>query len=122
MPRVVHFEIPADDPARAVEFYSKVFNWQINTWEGPMEYWLIASAGNDEPGIDGAIMRRDGPVKTVVNSISVPSVDQYMDRVAAAGGKVLMPKTAIPGVGHFTYCEDTEGNMFGIIEEDESVK
>lgn len=122
MSRVVHFEIPVDDPDRAVGFYSKVFGWQINKWEGPMDYWLITSGGGDEPGIDGAIMKREGPVTTVVNSISVPSVDEFIDKVTANGGKVLMPKTPIPGVGYFTYCQDTEGNMFGIIEEDKSVQ
>jgi len=122
MSRVVHFEIPVDDPDRAVGFYSKVFGWQINKWEGPMDYWLITSGGGDEPGIDGAIMKREGPVTTVVNSISVPSVDEFMNKVTANGGKVLMPKTPIPGVGYFTYCQDTEGNMFGIIEEDKSVQ
>ncbi len=122
MSRVVHFEIPVDDPDRAVGFYSKVFGWQINKWEGPMDYWLITSGGGDEPGIDGAIMKREGPVTTVVNSISVPSVDEFMNKVTANGGKVLMPKTPIPGVGYFTYCQDTEGNMFGIIEGDKSVQ
>jgi predicted enzyme related to lactoylglutathione lyase len=122
MPRVVHFEIPADNPERAVEFYSNVFGWSVNKWEGPMDYWLIISGGSDEPGIDGAIIKREEMVTTVVNTVSVPSVDEFMTKVTTNGGKVLMPKTAVPGVGHFTYCQDTEGNMFGIIEEDESVK
>lgn len=121
MPRVVHFEIPADDPDRATEFYSKLFGWTISKWEGPMDYWMIFS-GNGEPGIDGAITKREEPVTSVVNTISVPSVDEFMEKVTAHGGKVIMPKTTVPGVGYFTYCLDTEGNMFGIIENDESAQ
>ena len=43
MPRVVHFEITAEDPDRAAGFYSQVFGWELTKWEGPMEYWLITT-------------------------------------------------------------------------------
>ena len=120
--RVVHFEIPVDDPERAIGFYSKVFGWSINKWEGPMDYWMVTTGGEGEPGIDGAIMRRGGPASSVVNTIDVPSLDEFIEKVSANGGKVLMPKTPIPGVGYFTYCEDTDGNMFGIMEANESLE
>jgi len=58
MPRVIHFEIPADDPARAVKFYADVFGWQSQKWDGPMEYWLVATGKAPAPGIDGGILRR----------------------------------------------------------------
>lgn len=117
MPRVVHFEIPADDPARAVKFYKEVFGWQISKWEGPVDYWLITTGPDDEPGIDGAIARRD-ELKSTVNTIEVSSVDEFTQKVADAGGKVVTPKIAIPGVGYHSYCMDTEGNVFGVMQND----
>jgi predicted enzyme related to lactoylglutathione lyase len=122
MPRVVHFEIPAEDPARAVEFYTKVFGWKITKWDGPMEYWLVMTSEEGEPGIDGGIMKREDPNQTAANTIGVPSVDEYVSRIEANGGKVVMPKTAVPGVGYLAYCVDTEGITFGIMEEDRSAK
>ena len=120
MPRVVHFEVPADDPGRAIQFYSRVFGWSVNKWQGPMDYWLIQSGQADEPGIDGAIARRQEPVTSVVNTIDVPSVDECVNRVVANDGKVIVPKRAVPGVGYLAYCRDTEGNLFGLMQSDES--
>ena len=118
MPRVIHFELPADDPERATRFYSEVFGWRIHKWEGPEDYWLI-STGQGEPGIDGAIMRRsDGMVTT--NTIDVPSVDEFVDKIVAHGGKIAAPKMEIPGVGYLAYCHDPEGNMFGVMQSDTS--
>ncbi len=120
MPRVVHFEINADDVERAVKFYSEVFGWNIQKWEGPINYWLVITGEDAEPGINGGLMKREDPAATTVNTIDVPSVDEFAAKITAGGGKVVRPKTAIPGVGYFAYCQDTEGNAFGIMEEDES--
>jgi hypothetical protein len=124
MPRVIHFEIPADDPERAVNFYRNVFDWEINTWGGPVEYWLITTGPEDEPGINGAIMRRTGEATgesptAYICTVGVPTVDEYAAKVEANGGAVVAPKMAIPGVGWFAYCRDTEGNQFGIMQPDE---
>jgi len=121
MPRVVHFEIHADDPERAVKFYEKVFGWKIKKWQGPVDYWLVTTGEPDKPGIDGAIMRRTDH-GTTYNTIDVPSVDEYTEMIEKAGGKVVMPKTAVPSVGYMAYCADTEGNVFGIMEENPSAK
>ena len=115
MPRVVHFEIPAKDLSRAVAFYRSVFAWNINRWAGPMDYWIAETGKKETPGIDGAIMDRTVS-KHTVNTIEVPSVDAWLEKIAAAGGRQCTPKTEIPGIGHFCYCEDTEGNLFGILE------
>jgi predicted enzyme related to lactoylglutathione lyase len=122
MSRVTHFEIPADDPERAIRFYSKVFGWKIKKWEGPVDYWLVTTGSDKEPGINGAIMKKSDPAMSVINSIDVKSVDAFLKKVIAAGGKTIMPKTPIPGVGYFAYCQDTEGNMFGMMQSDKSVK
>jgi predicted enzyme related to lactoylglutathione lyase len=119
--RVVHFEIMADDVERAKKFYQDVFSWKIKKWEGPVDYWLITTGPPETPGIDGGLMKREGPAGTV-NTIEVLSLDDIMKKVASAGGKVVVPKNAVPGVGYMAYCVDTEGNTFGIMEPDESAQ
>jgi predicted enzyme related to lactoylglutathione lyase len=122
MPGIVHFELCADKPERAIKFYEEVFAWQISKWGGPMEYYLISTHGENEPGINGAIMPRQHPSDATINTIAVPSVDQYAEKVTQAGGVLLTPKQAIPGIGYFAYCKDTEGNTFGIMEADPSAR
>lgn len=121
MGRVVHFEINADIPKRAVKFYEIVFGWKISTWGGPVDYWLVSTGDRKNPGIDGAIMKR-GDKETTVIFVDVPSVDEFLKKVVKAGGKGLTEKTPVPGVGYSAYCEDTEGNVFGLFQEDSSAK
>jgi predicted enzyme related to lactoylglutathione lyase len=115
LPRIIHFEIPAEDPKRAVGFYSKVFDWKIHKWQGPVPYWIITTNEDDKQGISGAIHEKNN-FKTVVNIISVPSIDEFLKRIVEAGGKIVMPKGEVPGGGYVAYAEDTEGNAFGIFE------
>ena len=122
MPRVVHFEIPADNPERAVKFYSDVFGWQINKWEGPQDYWLVATGASDQPGIDGAITRRQSPVTVPDFTVDVESVDDAVGKVTASGGTVVAPRMPVPGVGYLAYCQDTEGNLFGVMQADETAR
>jgi predicted enzyme related to lactoylglutathione lyase len=65
-------------------------------------------------------MRRQNPQAHTENTIDVPSVDEFAKKVTEQGGKVVVPKMAIPGVGYMAYCMDTEGNVFGIMHEDSS--
>ncbi len=121
MPRVCHFEIHADNPERAVKFYQQTFGWTIQKWDGPIPYWLVTTGPEGTPGINGGIMpRTEGG--SVYNTIDVPSVDDYVKKIEAAGGKVVRPKMAIPQVGYFAYCSDTEGNVFGIMQGDPNAK
>ena len=121
MSRVIHFELAADDPQRAIAFYETVFGWQIKKWEGPVEYWLISTGPEDEPGIDGGLARRADPGVGTENTIGVDSLDEALAGVEANGGTIIRPKQAVPGVGWMAYCRDTEGNTFGILQEDASV-
>jgi uncharacterized protein len=118
MARVVHFEIPADDPARAKKFYETVFGWKIEKWDGPEDYWLAMTGEEGQPGINGAITGRAEPTTVVVNTMDVASVDDAIAQVVANGGSVLMPKMPIPGVGYLAYFRDTEGNAFGMMQND----
>src|SRR5512136_799804 len=95
--RVMFFELPADDPKRAIAFYEKVFGWAITKWEGPMDYWLVTTGPEDEPGINGAITPRMMPEQVTADTVSVTLVDDATQRVVEAGGSVMMPKRAVPG-------------------------
>lgn len=121
MARVIHFEIPMNDPDRAVAFYQKVFGWKIDKWAGPMDYWMANTGDPNAPGINGGMMKR-GNVQHTTNTLGVDSVDNAIAAVTKAGGKLVMPKTPIPGVGYFAYCEDTEGNLFGLMQADTNAK
>src|SRR3989304_2546955 len=106
MPRVVHFEILADDPERS----------------GPQGYWLLTTGPEGEPGINGAIMNRNDPKSTIYTIVDVPSVDEYVQKVEAAGGKIVLPKMTVPGVGYVAYFADSEGNVMGMVQNDPNVK
>jgi predicted enzyme related to lactoylglutathione lyase len=111
--RVVHFEITADDPERAVRFYRDVFGWEITKFEGA-DYWLITT-GAEGPGIDGAIMPRTE--QPVINTVAVDGrLEDAIARVERSDGKPAGEIMDIPGVGRFSYVTDTEGNVFGLME------
>ncbi len=122
MPRVVHFDITANDPDKLAEFYKKTFGWTFHKWNGPMDYWLITTGPKGEPGINGGMARRTEGEPTTTNTLDVPSVDDFVTKIEEAGGTITVPKMAIPGVGWMAYFKDPDGNMFGIMENDTSAK
>lgn len=122
MPRIIHFDIPADDPARAQKFYQDIFGWTFDKWNGPMEYWMAKTGDDKQPGINGGLAKRMPGQTGMTNTIDVPSVDEFAKKIESKGGKIIMPKMAIPGVGYFAQCLDTEGNVFGIIQMDQNAK
>ena len=116
MPRVVHFEITASDPSRAVSFYKTVFGWDLQKTDLPIEYWLATTGKSTDPGINGAIMPREGAPANIILTIAVNSFEDAVTNIEENGGKSVTPKATIPGIGTFCYCQDTEGNVFGILE------
>ncbi len=132
MPRVVHFEIHAENPNRAIAFYQTVFGWQFQKWAGPMDYWLIKTGSDEERGINGGMVRRMAPLNVglfsqeAVNAycctVQVPNIDEYITKASSAGGVVAVPKMPIPGVGWLAYFKDPEGNLFGIMQSDAQAK
>ena len=91
MSRVVHFEIHAEDPQRAIGFYERCFGWTFARFEGPIEYWPITTGPDSAPGINGGLLRRRGPIDgtcviAYVCTISVASLDDTLATVMDAGG------------------------------------
>lgn len=123
MPRVIHFEIHADDPERAVKFYHDLFGWEFAKWEGPMPYWVIKTGPDGQPGINGGLLPRRGVIDgqaviAYVCTVDVSSVDESLAKALATGGTLALAKMPIPGVGWLAYCKDTEGNIFGMMQAD----
>lgn len=121
MPRVVHFEISADEPERAVRFYSTIFGWEFHKWDGPEDYWLVKTGEDSEPGINGGLFRRKGPAGHI-NTVEVNDLDSFINKIVDGGGKLVMPKMAVPGVGYLAYCHDTEESLLGLMQPDASAK
>jgi predicted enzyme related to lactoylglutathione lyase len=127
MPRVVHFEIHAAEPERAVRFYSELLGWQFTKWDGPMEYWMVVT-GTEGPGINGGLIKRQHPISgndgviAYVCTVEVDNLDKYFARGLELGGSVALPKMPVPGVGWLAYLKDTEGNVFGLMQMDASAK
>jgi hypothetical protein len=123
MARVVHFEIHADNPDRAIKFYRDVLGWEFTKWNGPMPYWVVKTGPDSEPGINGGLMPRRGAIDgeaviAYVCTAQVSSLDDNTHRAEAAGGIVVVPKMPIPGIGWLAYFKDTEGNIFGMMQPD----
>jgi len=127
MPRVIHFEIHASDPDRAVTFYEALFGWTFQKWEGPMDYWLVTTGPDSQPGINGGLLRRQGEIDgqaviAYVCTIDVENIDAAITKSQSLGAQVVVPKMPIPGMGWLVYCKDSEGNIFGMMQADPEAK
>jgi predicted enzyme related to lactoylglutathione lyase len=126
MNRVVHFEIHAEDPQRAIRFYSGCFGWEFQKWGGGAEdYWVVTTGPQDAAGINGGLIRRRGAIDgqaviAYVCTIEVASLDGQLEKVTQAGGTIALAKMPIPGLGWLAYAKDTEGNLFGMMQNDPS--
>lgn len=122
MPRISYLDFSADDPDRAVNFYSKVFGWQINKWDGPREYWEIKTGESNEPGIDGGLSKRERIGEWTTPFINILSIDQYISKIESNGGKIIQAKTTIPSIGYTLLFKDTESNTIGLFEENKEAQ
>lgn len=122
MTRVVHFEFTAKNPEKSGTFFKNVFGWDVQKWDGPMDYWMLRTGDPETPGIDGGFGRDtdEGSFPGIVNTIDVDDVDAMVEKVTANGGTIVMPKMAVPGVGWLAYFTDVEGNTWGIMHGDPS--
>ena len=119
MGRVVHFEIPIDDPERAQAFYRDALGWKVQRW-GPVEYWNVTTGEEPGPGVDGALTPRPQAPEGVLVYVGVQDLDAALDRVKQAGGSTVAAKTPIPSVGWSAHVRDTEGNLIGLFQEDQA--
>ena len=121
MGRVVHFEIHASDLDRAERFYRDVFGWDVQKFDGPIDYRLLNTGPKSQTGIDGALVERrssaDGDaVIAYVCTVEVDDIAATEEKVKAAGGEQVVDRQEIPEVGQLTYFKDSEGNIFGALQ------
>lgn len=131
MSRLVHFEIHVDNMDRAKKFYGEVFGWTFQDWSefAGMPYFGAVTGSEDEPGINGALMQRQSsapeqnqPLNGYACTMGVEDYDSTEAKILEQGGKVAMPKYALPGMAWQGYYIDTEGNIFGLHQPDENAK
>ncbi|HXW03904.1 MAG TPA: VOC family protein [Vicinamibacterales bacterium] len=122
MDKVVHFEIPFDDKPRAMKFYQDAFGWRLVDMP-QMNYVLASTVDVDErqmpkePGaINGGLFQRPAEAPAPTIYVGVTSVDASIAKATAAGGRVVTPRTPIPGMGAYARIADTEGNVIGLFE------
>jgi uncharacterized protein len=129
MPRPVHFELQADDVERAKRFYEDAFGWSFQDYSAVTNspYWGVTTGEEGEPGINGGLQPRPAPApgdghgtNAAVLTIGVEDFDATAARIERAGGRVALPKFAMPGMAWQGYFLDTEGNTFGIHQPDEN--
>ncbi len=122
MARLVHFEMNVKDVHKTISFYEDVFGWRFQKWDGPMDYWLIMTGDENEPGIDGGLGYAEEGFPKVVNTIDVDDIDAIIKKIESNGGEIVRPNHAVPGVGWLAYFKDSEGVMFGIMQNDPNAK
>jgi len=122
MNTIAYFEIQSSDPARDMAFYRAVFGWEfIRETHLPIEYHRIGTMG-----IHGGMLKRPAnipPLECGTNaftcSIQVMNFDNVATKVTANGGRVAMPKFAVPGRCWQGYFLDPDNNVFGIFQPDD---
>ncbi len=115
MNRPIHFEILTDHPEKITAFYQQTLGWEVATWGGPQSYWLVTTGAEGSPGINGGIMHRHF-AQAVINTIEVESLEVILQKVEAAGGKLIHGPNEVPGVGLQAYCADPDGTLFGLMQ------
>jgi uncharacterized protein len=117
MSAIVHFEIFCDEEERARRFYSDLFGWKVENIPGT-KYWNITT----QEGALGGLTKRFNPSQRIINYFGVSSVREACSKVEELGGRVLVPRIAVPKSGYYALCMDSEGNIFGLWEEDSGAK
>ncbi len=118
MNRFTHFELASDDLEKTAAFYRAVFGWQIQKWEGPVDYWLVDTGDESTPGINGGLMQAGGEFKGTINTVEVDDIDAIVTRVLDNGGEIALEKHTIPTVGYQAYIKDNSGIILGLHQAD----
>lgn len=114
---VCHFEIPADDLGALKGFYSDVFGWSFEHIPEPFDYDVIKTSGETLGG--GMILRQD-PRQGTVNYICVDSIDETLEQATMRGAKIIVPKSAVAGLGWYAILHDPQRNSFGLWQDDKN--
>jgi predicted enzyme related to lactoylglutathione lyase len=121
MPNIGYFEIPADNIGRAKHFYRSLLGWKIEpdtnldpASAAAMDYHAITTGPAQDGTLNSGGMHKRKMGEGSKNFVLVEDIDAVLSKVEKLGGKVLMPKTEIKGVGPAAVIRDTEGNTLGL--------
>ncbi len=113
---VTHFEIPANDVERLSKFYSEVFGWKFEKMPmGGMDYWMITT-GPRRSSVGGGMYKKQMEGETPRNYISVDKIDSAIASFLSAGGKEMVGKQEVTGMGWSYIGMDPEGNVVGLYQ------
>jgi predicted enzyme related to lactoylglutathione lyase len=119
MPTIVHFDVATENPKRAKKFYESLFEWKMETPPEMKDYYLIETKDmNGNKGIGGGLGKRGDSSQKITTYFGVDSIENYTHKVTEFGGAVIQQKIPVPGWGHLAICIDTEGNTFGLWQDD----
>ena len=110
----VHVEFAAEDPKATSEFYAKLFSWKTEAMP-EMDYYMF----DVEPGPGGGFPKVDGEMYKagdVIVYVSTDDIEASLAKAEELGGKTLLPKTEIPGMGWFAFFSDPTGNRVGLFK------
>ncbi len=119
--RITYFEIPSSDPEKNMKFFEEVFNWKFEQF-GNEEYWHANTGDDSVQGINGAVMKEISTKQPVINTISVVDINEAIENIKSAGGRIVKSKRAIPLIGWLAFFTDPDENIFGIMQEDKNAK
>ena len=113
---VVHFEIVHKDAAKLQPFYRELFDWKIDA-NNEMNYGVIDTGGK---GINGGISPTMDPTQPshLMFYISVPDINAKLEEIEKAGGKIVLPRSVIPGMVTLAQFSDPSGNVIGLVEDE----
>ena len=122
---VIHFEMPYKEADRMINFYSKIFGWEMNKLGSEMGNYIIAATAKSDIRNDGYKGSIDGgffplepasPSKHPSIVIGVENINEKIKQINETNGKILGESMDIPGVGKYVLFEDTEGNKVGLLQ------
>jgi uncharacterized protein len=111
---IVHVEFHVKDRKKVEKFYGTVFGWKFNEVPG-IDYSLFQAASGPGGGVGGLQPGNWQP--GIINYLSVPSVDEYQEKVKRAGGKIIVPKASVMDQGWFAVFEDPSGTRMALWQQ-----
>lgn len=117
---ICHFEIPADDLEAARSFYGALFSWSLEPAPNLGDAYLFIRTSQTPGAVAGGLVKRSDVQPGVTLYFTVSDVEESARKVEALGGKIVIPKTALPTIGWAVVARDPAGNSLGLFQEDPS--
>ena len=111
---IIHIELSATDHTEAGRWYNEIFGWPMT--EFPELTYTTFESGEGSPGGGFNPVSEQYAAGTVTFYIQTDDLAAHMQRIAAAGGTVLMEAQQVPGVGIIGLFQDPTGNMIGLLQ------